>query len=95
MILEHAVLQILPGREAEFEDAFARARHLIEASPGFGSLRLPPCLEDRSRYLLLVEWERLEDHLDGFRGGPSYPEWKAMLHHFYDPLPEVDHYRTN
>lgn len=95
MILEHAVLQILPGREAEFEDAFARARHLIEASPGFGSLRLLPCLEDRSRYLLLVEWERLEDHLDGFRGGPSYPEWKAMLHHFYDPLPEVDHYRTN
>ena len=23
---------------------------------------------------------------------PEYQEWKALLHHFYDPFPEVDHY---
>jgi heme-degrading monooxygenase HmoA len=93
VILEHAVLQVAPGREAAFEVAFAEARPLIEGSPGFGSLRLLPGIEHPGRYLLLVEWERLEDHVDGFRGGPSYPRWKELLHHFYDPFPEVDHYR--
>ena len=68
---------------------------MLEASPGFVSLRLLACVEDPGRYLLLVEWERLEDHVDGFRGGPSYPEWRRLLHHFYDPFPEVDHYRAD
>lgn len=95
MILEHAVLRVIPGREAEFEEAFEQARPLIEASPGFRSLRLLPCVEDEARYLLLVEWETLEDHVHGFREGPSYARWRGMLHHFYDPFPLVDHYRVD
>ena len=95
MILEHAVLQVVPGQERGFEAAFERARPLIESSPGFRSLRILPCVEEPSRFLLLVEWERLEDHVKGFRGGPSYPEWRRLLHHFYDPFPEVDHYRDD
>jgi heme-degrading monooxygenase HmoA len=41
---------------------------------------------------LLVWWNRLEDHTVGFRGSPEYQEWKRLLHHFYDPFPEVEHY---
>ena len=92
MILEHAVLQVKPGTQAEFTDTFDRARAIIEAAEGFNSLLLLPCVEDETRYLLLVEWEHLEDHTEGFRGSPAYEEWKTLLHHFYDPFPEVDHY---
>lgn len=93
MILEHAVLDVVPGEEERFEAAFARARPLIESSAGLGSLRLERCIERPSRYLLLVGWERLEDHTEGFRGSPAYEEWRALLHHFYDPFPVVEHYR--
>ena len=92
MILEHAVLQVIAGRQAEFTEAFDEARPIIENAPGFHSLWLLPCVEDESRFLLLVEWERMEDHTDGFRHSAGYDEWKALLHHFYEPLPEVDHY---
>ena len=92
MILEHAVLQVKPGTQTEFTEAFDRARTIIEAAKGFNSLLLLPCVEDETRYLLLVEWEQLEDHTDGFRGSPEYQEWNALLHHFYEPFPEVDHY---
>jgi xylan 1,4-beta-xylosidase len=92
MILEHAVLQVVPGREAEFESAFDEARHIIGAMPGFRGLRLERGVEDPTRYLLLVEWDRLEDHTEGFRGSARYDEWRALLHHFYDPFPEVDHF---
>ena len=92
VITEQAVLDVRPGREEDFEAAFATAKAIIAASPGFVSLRLLRCIETPSRYLLLVEWETLEDHTEGFRGSAGYEEWKALLHHFYDPFPTVEHY---
>ncbi|MEU4442203.1 antibiotic biosynthesis monooxygenase [Actinosynnema sp. NPDC050801] len=93
MILEVAALDVRPGLEADFERAFGQARTLIAQSPGFVSLDLRRSVEQPSRYLLLVGWEKLEDHTVGFRQGPLYPRWKALLHHFYDPFPTVEHYR--
>ncbi|RBY86485.1 antibiotic biosynthesis monooxygenase [Blastococcus sp. TF02A-30] len=92
MILEHAPLTVRAGEQEAFEAAFARARRLIAAVPGFRRLTLSRCLERDTGYLLLVEWDRLEDHTEGFRGSPAYQEWKALLHGFYDPFPVVEHY---
>ncbi|MEV1115730.1 antibiotic biosynthesis monooxygenase [Actinosynnema sp. NPDC049800] len=94
MILEVAALDVRPGLEADFEQAFDQAREVIAQSPGFVSVDLRRSVEHPSRYLLLVRWERLEDHTVGFRQGPLYPRWKALLHHFYDPFPTVEHYRA-
>lgn len=93
MILEVARLDVIPGREAEFESAFAQAQAIISGMPGYLDHELQRCVETASRYLLLVRWERLEDHTDGFRQSEEYQRWKALLHHFYDPFPEVEHYR--
>lgn len=92
MILEMAVLQVKPGKASEFEAAFAVAAPIIAASPGYIAHELHRCLEDPDRFLLLVRWQTLEDHTEGFRGSPDYQRWKALLHHFYDPFPEVWHY---
>jgi heme-degrading monooxygenase HmoA len=92
MILEVVMLDVIPGREDDYEAAFAHAKPIIAASPGFVSLRLERCIETANRYVLLVEWETLEDHTQGFRGSPAYEQWRALLHHFYDPFPTVEHY---
>jgi len=93
MILEVAVLDVRSGAETAFEAAFAEARSLIAATPGYLGLELQRCLEKPSRYVLLVRWRRLEDHTEGFRGSPQYLRWKQLLHHFYAPFPTVEHYR--
>lgn len=92
MILEVATLTVVPGREGEFERAFTEARAIIAAAAGFGGLELRRCHEVRNRYLLLVRWASLDDHTVGFRGSEPYQRWKALLHHFYDPFPTVEHY---
>jgi heme-degrading monooxygenase HmoA len=92
MITEHALLDVVAGREDEFLDAMEQAKGLIAASPGFRSLRVERGVERPSRFLLLVEWERLEDHTEGFRGSEAYQSWRAALHHFYDPFPVVEHF---
>jgi heme-degrading monooxygenase HmoA len=94
MILEHAVLEVRPGEASAFETAMRGATSFIAGSPGFRSLRLEHCLETPDRYLLLVEWDTLEDHTEGFRGSPAYQEWRAALHHFYEPFPTVEHYEV-
>lgn len=93
MILEVAILDVIPGREADFESDFAKAERIISSMKGHISHQLKRCLEQPSRYMLLVQWERLEDHTDGFRNSPEYQEWRALLHHYYDPAPQVTHYR--
>ncbi len=92
MILEVAMLDVVPGREAEFEAAFAEARGIIAAVPGYLDHDLQHCIERRSRYILLVRWQTLEDHTVGFRGSTEYQRWKSLLHHFYDPFPVVEHF---
>jgi heme-degrading monooxygenase HmoA len=94
VITEHALLDVLPGRESDFEWAFGEARELISASPGFRGLELLRCLETPSRYLLLVRWESVEAHTVGFRQGPSYERWSELLHGFYSPFPVVEHYES-
>jgi heme-degrading monooxygenase HmoA len=91
MILESAQLNVKPGQEAAFEAAFGEAKAIIASMPGFLGLELQRCIEVRNRYLLLVKWRALEDHTVGFRDSPQYLKWKALLHHFYDPFPTVEH----
>jgi heme-degrading monooxygenase HmoA len=93
MILEVAILDVVPGATAEFEAAFREAQTILSGMPGYSTHQLQRCVERESRYVLLVEWSTLEAHTQGFRGSPEYQRWKALLHHFYDPFPVVEHYR--
>lgn len=92
MILEVAILTIRPGQSAAFEQAMIAARPLIAATPGFRGIELRRCVETPDQYLLLVTWEKLDDHTIGFRQSSRYQEWRAILHGFYDPFPTVEHY---
>ncbi len=94
MILEVATLDVKPGQAAAFELAFKRAQRIISASPGYMRHELQRCLENSHRYVLLVWWQSQEAHTIGFRQSASYEEWKALLHHFYDPFPTVEHFEV-
>ena len=92
MILEAAALYVKPGREKEYENAFRQASTVISTMKGYVSHELQRCMEMEGKYLLLVQWERLEDHTIGFRQSAEYLEWKQLLHHFYEPFPIVEHF---
>lgn len=94
MILESASLQVRPGQSAAFEAAFAAAQRIISSMPGYRSHELQRCLEREGHYLLLVRWDSVAAHEEGFRKSPRYQEWRTLLHHFYDPFPTVLHYEA-
>jgi heme-degrading monooxygenase HmoA len=93
MILEVAILDVKPTETDAFETAFLQAQSIISSMPGYGGHQLQKCIERENRYVLLVTWQTLEDHTQGFRESDEYQQWKALLHHFYDPFPVVEHYQ--
>ena len=92
MILELAILHIKTGKSAEFEKAFFDAQEIIKSAKGYISHNLQKSIDASDRYLLLVKWQTLNDHVNSFRNSPEYQNWKKLLHGFYQPFPEVVHF---
>lgn len=93
-VLEHALLHVRPGQGEAFEAAMAQALPLIRSQAGCLGVSVTRCVEAPDTYLLLVTWATVEDHETGFRGSADYEQWRALLHHFYDPFPTVTHFAS-
>ncbi|MBT8244925.1 MAG: antibiotic biosynthesis monooxygenase [Winogradskyella sp.] len=94
MILETAILNVKENLEKQFEIDFLKAKKYISAIKGYKGHTLRKCIEVKNKYLLLVDWETVEDHNIGFRESEEYKKWKTLLHHYYEPFPTVEHYET-
>ena len=94
MITEVAILNIKKNESEMFEIAFGKAQSIISSMNGYIRHELLKCLEEEDKYLLIVRWDTIEDHTEGFRKSVGYKEWKKLLHQFYDPFPNVEHYKT-
>lgn len=94
MILEHADIRIAPGQQAAFEEALHRGlATVISRAKGFRRGALQAGVEQPERYLLLIEWDTLEDHTVGFRNSPLFAEWRAIVGPFFAAPPLVEHFR--
>ncbi|WP_430535206.1 antibiotic biosynthesis monooxygenase [Listeria rocourtiae] len=92
MILESALLHVTQGDTNQFKRDFSTASEIISSMPGYIQHELHQCLENETEYLLLVQWETLEAHTEGFRTSDAYEDWKKLLHHYYNPFPKVKHF---
>lgn len=93
MILELADIRIQPGRQADFEAAIERGlREVISRAQGFAGYKVNRGVESPERYVLQIFWQTLEDHTVHFRGGPLFPEWRAIVGPFFAAPPVVEHF---
>jgi heme-degrading monooxygenase HmoA len=92
MILERALVHVLPGQEAEFERSLAEAREVVAKADGFRSIRVLRGVESPHTYLLLIEWDSLDAHMEGFRESELYNHWRALLYQHFDGATQVEHY---
>lgn len=93
MILEVADIRIQPGQQAAFEEAIQLGiASVITRAKGFVRAQVQHGIESPERYLLLIEWQTLEDHTVHFRGGPLFAEWRAIVGPFFASTPQVEHF---
>jgi heme-degrading monooxygenase HmoA len=93
MVTEIVLLYTWEKENDLFEKAFREAGEIISKTAGYLEHELQKCIEMKNKYILIVRWNTIEDHTEGFRKSEAYKEWKRLLHHFYDPFPVVEHYQ--
>jgi heme-degrading monooxygenase HmoA len=94
MILEIAEIEVKLGAEAQFEASVAAAKPVFARARGFRSLVLQHSVENRTRYLLFVQWETLEDHIVHFRNSENFMEWRRLAGPHFAAPPRVEHYEA-
>ena len=93
MILEIADFRIQPGQNVAFEQAMQHAlASVISQAAGMQGWQVQRGIESPDRYILQIRWARLEDHTVGFREGPLFPQWRAIIGPFFAKPPSVEHY---
>jgi heme-degrading monooxygenase HmoA len=91
MMLEHALLLVKQGEEADFEASMREALPIIESAKECFGAEVRRQAEDGSIYLLLVRWGSLEAHM-AFRETDLYASWRELTHHFYREPISVTHF---
>ncbi|NJC70449.1 antibiotic biosynthesis monooxygenase [Planosporangium thailandense] len=92
MVIEVALIDVQEGREDDFAAAYAKAKSLVETTPGCRSVRMTRGVETPTRFVLLVEWDSVEAHIDNFRASDRFTEWRAMIGPYFDGAPRVEHF---
>ncbi len=92
MVLEVALIDVSPGQEDAFAAAYALAKPLLTTTEGYRSVRMTRGIESPSRFVLLVEWDSVEAHIDNFRNSDRFPQWRAHIGPFFAHPPTVEHF---
>jgi heme-degrading monooxygenase HmoA len=92
LILECVIFSVKPGSELHFETGYESAKPHLRGAPGCRGVELRRGIENPSDYLLLVHWDRIEDHMEDFRKSESFLKWRAPIEPFMAAPPRMVHY---
>jgi heme-degrading monooxygenase HmoA len=92
MVLEVALIDVVPGQEAAFEQAFLAARSLVAETPGCRSVRMTHGIERPTRFVLLVEWDSVQAHEENFRATERFTQWRGFIGPYFAGPPLVEHF---
>jgi heme-degrading monooxygenase HmoA len=93
MILEVVDITIQPGQQQAFDAAVARGvETVIARSKGYRSHRVVKGIESPERYLVMVWWDTVENHMVDFRESPAFGEWRGIVGPFFAAPPKMEHF---
>ena len=93
MILEIADIRIHSGKQDEFDAAIRHGLETVASkAEGFRGYKVNKCIETPERYVLMIYWETLESHTVGFRNGPLFAQWRAIVGPYFAAPPSVEHF---
>jgi heme-degrading monooxygenase HmoA len=92
MVLEVALINVVPGQEDEFAVAYSKGHEVLASAPGCRSVRMTRGIESPSRFVLLVEWDSVQAHEDNFRATDRFTTWRGLIGGFFAQPPLVEHF---
>ena len=92
MTVEYIRYALTDHRPDELVAAYSEAaRHLKDAPECLG-FELTQCAQDAAQFILRIDWVSAEAHMGGFRRGPNFPPFLALIRPFVPEITEMRHY---
>ncbi|MCQ4081628.1 antibiotic biosynthesis monooxygenase [Streptomyces sp. RB6PN25] len=93
MVVEYIRYRITePERRVAFEKAYAAAAEQLDLAPQCRGYELSHAIDEPERYVLRIEWASVEEHEQGFRGGPYFRAFLAEIRPYIGDIDEMQHY---
>lgn len=93
MVTEIAIFNALPGKEDDLGQAILRGIEVIRQHPECISAKVERCIEQPGQYMLINIWTSYEAHVEDFRGGPLFPQWRSYINGLFEGSAVVRHYQ--
>ena len=90
MIIEKAYFTIHEGLEPKFEETFKEAVRYISETEGYMNYRLLKSVETELKYVILIEWETLASHTEGFMTSDRFEKFTSLVDPFLENV-EMEH----
>lgn len=92
MVIEYIRYRIPDEQASAFLEAYRQAQHALAASPHCQGYELSRCVEEPARYILRIEWDSVEGHLQGFRRSEQFRAFLGHVRPFVGQIEEMQHY---
>lgn len=92
MIVEYIRYEIPADRQDAFVAAYRDAARELRASKHCHRYEVTQCTEEPSSFIVRIEWDSLEGHMQGFRKEAEFPPFFAKVKPFFEQIREMRHY---
>ena len=94
MIVEYIRYWIPAEQQNDFEAAYRQAQQGFVSSPHCLGYELARCVEEPAAYILRIEWDSLEGHLQGFRQSADFRAFFQAVRPYVNDITEMRHYEV-
>jgi quinol monooxygenase YgiN len=91
MIPEYIRYELKTHSTQDLIGAYAVAGEHLQALECLG-YELSQCADAEDIFILCIFWRSARDHLEGFRKGPHFPPFLALIRPFIGEMVEMRHY---
>jgi quinol monooxygenase YgiN len=92
MVVEYIRYEIAAERRDAFIAAYRDAAKDLAASKHCRRYEVTQCTEDAASFVVRIEWDSVEGHMQGFRKEKEFPPFFAKVKPFFDDIKEMRHY---
>jgi heme-degrading monooxygenase HmoA len=93
MVYENAIFTIPENQRAEFIATAQRVGGTFTEWPGCTGVKLLHCVEVPERFILVIDWESVDEHM-AFRASPGFEQWRDATAGYREVPVDMTHYEV-
>lgn len=94
MIVEIIRYNISPESTKAFVQAYHEAGTYLKRSQHCLSYEIVQGVEEPGHFIVRIEWDSMEGHMQGFRSGPDFQPFFDLVRPYFQEIQEMKHYQV-